>query len=249
MAFTRIASILLPKGKTVHKTFGLDVPLFYDSSSKIIAQSKEGQILKETTVFIWDEAPMAPRYALEIVDRTLKSMMNNNLPFGGKIMVLGGDFRQLLPIKINGTRDEAVNLSIKNSILWNNFSTFELRTNMRVLPEEVEFAKFLIDIGDGTLNDQNYYIELSEHCVIPEKGDLVQEIFGELINEKKFDEMSECAILSARNVDVDEINEQVTNLLDLGSERIYTGIDSTQNCDNGEMSEILLPEYLNSLNP
>ena len=61
--------------------------------------------------------------------------------------------------------------------------------------------------------------------------------------------MSECAIISARNVDVDEINEQVTNLLDLGSERIYTGIDSTQNCDNGKMSEILLPEYLNSLNP
>ena len=55
--------------KSVHKKFGLDVPLFHDSPSKIKAQSKKGQILKETKVFIWDEAPVAPRYALEIVDK------------------------------------------------------------------------------------------------------------------------------------------------------------------------------------
>ncbi|XP_058808397.1 uncharacterized protein LOC131673993 [Phymastichus coffea] len=105
MAFTGIAAILLPQGKTVHKTFGLPVPMYSDSSS-ITAQSKDGLLLKETKVFIWDEAPMAPRYALEIVNRTLQQFMNNNLPFGGKVMVLGGDFRQLLPIKINESRTE-----------------------------------------------------------------------------------------------------------------------------------------------
>ena len=249
MAFTGIASILLPKGKTVHKTFGLPVPLFSDSSSNILEQSKEAEILKETKVLIRDEAPMAPRYALEIVDRTLKSIMKNDLPFGGKIMVLGGDFRQLLPIKVNGTRDEILNLSIKNSILWNKFSTYELKTNMRVLQEEIEFAKFLLDVGDGTFNDQNDCIELLEHCILSKNECIVQKVYGKLMEQKKFDGMSQCAILSARNVDVDEINEQVTNLLDENTERIYTAIDSIKNCDNGEMSEVLLLEYLNSLNP
>ena len=249
MAFTGIASILLPKGKTVHKTFGLPVPLFSDSSSNILEQSKEAEILKETKVLIRDEAPMAPRYALEIVDRTLKSIMKNDLPFGGKIMVLGGDFRQLLPIKVNGTRDEILNLSIKNSILWNKFSTYELKTNMRVLQEEIEFAKFLLDVGDGTFNDQNDCIELLEHCILSKNECIVQKVYGKLMEQKKFDGMSQCAILSARNVDVDEINEQVTNLLDENTERIYTAIDSIKNCDNGEMGKVLLPEYLNSLNP
>ena len=92
LAFTGIAATLLPEGKTVHKTLGLPVLLFFDSSSNIKIQSEAGQQLKNVDVFIWDEAPMAPRYALEIMDRKLKDIMQNNLLFGGKIVILGGDF-------------------------------------------------------------------------------------------------------------------------------------------------------------
>lgn len=45
MAFTDIAATLLPTGRTVHKTFGLPVPLFIDSSSNIKIQSKKAQYL------------------------------------------------------------------------------------------------------------------------------------------------------------------------------------------------------------
>ena len=114
MAYTGIAAILLPKGKTAHKTIGIPVNTYSDSTSNIKAQSKEAQLLREKDVFIWDEAPMAPRYTLEIVDRALKEFINNNLPFGGKIFIMGGDFRKWLPVKIGGTRNEVVNLSIKS---------------------------------------------------------------------------------------------------------------------------------------
>ena len=121
MAFPGISAILLPEGKTVHKTFGLPVPLYSDSSSNIKVQSNQGEYLKNVDFFIWDEAPMAPRYALEVADRTLRDMMNNNKPFGGKVIVLGGDFRQLLSVKVRGTRTETVSLSIKYSELWRHF--------------------------------------------------------------------------------------------------------------------------------
>ena len=117
MAFTGIAATLLPKGMTVHKVLGLLVPLLSDSSSNIPVQSKEGQFLRQTDVFIWDEAPMAPRYVLEIMDKTLEDIMSNDLLFGGKIVILGGDFRQLLPILPRSIRSETINLSIKSSIL------------------------------------------------------------------------------------------------------------------------------------
>jgi len=83
---------------------------------------------------------MAPRYALEIMDRTLRDIINNDLLFGGKIVLLGGNFRQLLPIKVYGTRNEIVNLSIKFSSVWKYFVNYSLTQNMRVLPEKIEFA-------------------------------------------------------------------------------------------------------------
>ncbi|XP_018404137.1 PREDICTED: uncharacterized protein LOC108780818 [Cyphomyrmex costatus] len=206
------SATLLPAGKTVHKTFGLPVPLFADSSSRIKIQSKEAKYLKETDIFIWDEAPMAPRYALEIMDRTLRDIMNNDLPFGGKIVVLG--------------------------------------ENMRVLPEETEFAKFLLDMGDGVLNDSNDNIQLPNCCIAPINADIVQDIYGDLIKNKEFNKIAKCAILSARNADVDEINKRVVELLETFEERIYTSTDSTENCgDNGDIGEALLPEYLNTLSP
>ena len=86
-----ITATLLPNRKTVHKVLGLHVPLLSDFSSNFSLQSKEGQFLRQTDVFVWDEAFMTPGYALEITDRTLRDVRNNDL-FGGKITILGSDF-------------------------------------------------------------------------------------------------------------------------------------------------------------
>jgi len=75
MAFTGIAATLLPNRKTIHKILGLPVPLFANSTSNIKVQSKEPKKLKLVNIFIIDEAPMAPRYVLEIMDRTLRDIM------------------------------------------------------------------------------------------------------------------------------------------------------------------------------
>ena len=248
MAFTGIAAILLPQGKTVYKTFGMPVPLFYDSVSNIKNQSKDAEYLKNVDIFIWDEAPIAPRYALELIGRTLRAFMNVDLPFGGKIMLLGGDFRQLLPVKVNATRSELVNLSIKFSTLWKHLSVFLLTENMRTLPGEVEFAKYLLSVGNGTLNDNDNNLKAPEQCIAKRTDDIVEATFKGLINNRRYENIAKVAVLSARNVDVEEINYRVVELLDKSTERIYTSIDSTENCDNGDINDVILPEYLNTLN-
>ncbi|XP_070517882.1 ATP-dependent DNA helicase pif1-like [Cardiocondyla obscurior] len=250
MVFTEIAATLLPFGKTVHKTFGLPVPLFADSTSTIKIQSKEAQNLKEIDVFIWDKAPMAPRYALDIMDKLLQDIMENSLPIGEKVVILGGNFRQLLPIKIRGTRSEIVNLSIKYSNVWKYFTKLSLTQNMRVKPEEIEFAKFLLDMGDGKVNDSENNIQMPQCCIAPAKANIVIDIFGELIKKQDFNDMAKCAILSSRNVNVKKINKQVVELLNIFEERIYTSVDSIENCGNDEdIINSLIPEYLNTLSP
>ena len=73
--------------------------------------------------------------------------------------------------------------------------------------------------------------------------------YGHLIKEKKYKAASRCTILSARNVDVNEISQKVDDLLNVATERIYTGVDSAESNDNEEICEALLAEYLNSLAP
>ena len=55
-------------------------------------------------MIIWDEVAMTKRQCVETLDRSLQDIMECGLPFGGKVMVFGGDFRQVLPVVTRGTR-------------------------------------------------------------------------------------------------------------------------------------------------
>ena len=62
--------------------------------------------------------------------------------------------------------------------------------------------------------------------------------------------MASCAILAPRNVDVDDINEEVLQLLDESTEKIFTSIDELDLDENNqEMTRLISQEFLNSLNP
>ena len=114
MAWTGIASILLPKGMTSHRTFRLPLDLNSIETAFLKLESDKKK-LREVDLIIWDEASMIPKKALEIVDRTLRDVCTNDTLFGGKLIVLGGDFRQILPVLKNGFRSAIVEDIIKNS--------------------------------------------------------------------------------------------------------------------------------------
>lgn len=67
-------------------------------------QSALGTLLKMSKLILWDEAPMVNRCAIEAVDKMLKDITDCNLPFEGKVVVFGGDFRQVLPVVRRGKR-------------------------------------------------------------------------------------------------------------------------------------------------
>ena len=68
---------------------------------------------------------MIPKKALEIIDRTLRDLCTNDLPFGGKLIILGGDFRQILPVMKHGFRSAIIENTIKYSELWHLFKIFK----------------------------------------------------------------------------------------------------------------------------
>ena len=89
VACTGIAATLLIEGRTVHSTFQLPLDLNETSPSNMTLNSKKAVVLREADLIIWDEAPMAPIQAVNTIDRLFRKIMNNNFPFGGKVIVLG----------------------------------------------------------------------------------------------------------------------------------------------------------------
>ena len=51
---------------------------------------------------------MSHRHLIEALDRTLQNIMNNNQLLGGKLLTLGDDFRQILPVVRRGRRPAIV---------------------------------------------------------------------------------------------------------------------------------------------
>ena len=119
-----IASLLLDGDRTAHYRFKIPLICDKETTCDIKLNSKLGNLIKNTKLFIWDEAPMADKYVYETVDRSFRDIMQQvnsdleKIPFGGKIMVFGGDFRQILPIVKHGNRSSIVSQCINRSFLW-----------------------------------------------------------------------------------------------------------------------------------
>ena len=134
-------------------------------------------------LIIWDEAPIVHKHCLEAVDLSLRDLMrvynelSMEMPFGGKTVVLGGDFRQILPVVPKGSRQDIVNSTINSSYIWSSCKVLRLTNNMRLLSiksgEEAsklkDYSEWVASIGDGVIrapNDGEVNIDLPTDIVL-----------------------------------------------------------------------------------
>ena len=105
VASSGIAATLLPGGRTAHSAFKLPLKMIGNENyvCNISKNSGIAEVIKRCSLIIWDECTMAHKNALEAVDRTLRDIRGNNVPMGGIVLVLSGDFRQTLPVIPKGT--------------------------------------------------------------------------------------------------------------------------------------------------
>jgi predicted ATPase len=98
IASSGITFLLLLGGRTAHPRFKIPIDLHDESTCNITQQMKVAQLVRKADLIIWDETPMMHCRAFEAVDRTLRDLMQlddarvTEKIFGGKTMVLGGDF-------------------------------------------------------------------------------------------------------------------------------------------------------------
>ncbi|CAN7119900.1 unnamed protein product, partial [Brassica rapa subsp. narinosa] len=235
VASSGIASLLLPGGRTAHSRFGIPLNPDEFSSCTIAHGTDQANLVKEASLIIWDEAPMMNKHCFEALDRSLSDIVgkHKNKPFGGKVVVFGGDFRQVLPV-INGAgRAEIVLATLNFSYLWEHCKVLKLTKNMRLLsgcltPEEAkdlkDFSEWILKVGEGKLaepNDGEAEIDIPSEFLITNFEDPIEAIskavYGDYLSlqenkEPKF--FQERAILCPTNEDVNMVNDYMLDKLD-----------------------------------
>lgn len=120
-ATTGIAADLLTGGRTAHSGFKIPLSANDTSVSNMKVPSTDSMKLKEASLLIIDEASMLSTHSLRVIDLLLREIMNDIRPFGGKVLILGGDFRQTTNVVPRGSVTDIIELCVKNSPLWRHF--------------------------------------------------------------------------------------------------------------------------------
>ena len=220
-----------------------------------------GRLLYSSNVLVWDEAPMCHRFSFEALDRTLKDIMNSNDAFGGKLLILAGDFRQIIPVVRRGRCPDVVNACLTKSPLWESCVKLKLCINMRVFANTnsyddqsrdhlQNYADWLLKLGEGKLpnvqSELEGVIELPYPLCVPSEKELINFVYSGLENETNQTNsqwLGERALLTIKNTDVDRLNETIMKLLP-GQEVVLKSLDTVAESDQA----ILYPqEFLNSI--
>jgi len=276
VASSGVAALLLPGGRTAHSRFKIPCEVEDDMICDVSRGTMLSELIELTSLVIWDEALMANRKCFEALDRTFRDIekVKNpeiaNIPFGGKVVVLGGDLRQILPVVEDGSKQDVIAATIIASRLWSHVEVLSLKQNMRLLcsPEDpiqqqqvAAFNKWILDIGENKIptlakegEDEGSWITIpQEFLVSPAENRLaaiVKAIYPDFHARYKDPiYLVQRAILAPTNELTHSVNDYMVPLVP-GREKEYFSSDTiAKSTAQHEAYDLLYPiEFLNSIN-
>nr|XP_027082661.1 uncharacterized protein LOC113704998 [Coffea arabica] len=251
VATSGVAASILPGGRTAHSRFKIPLDFFRNKTCQLSKQSSMAHLIIQCKLFLWDEASMAKKETIEAFDELLKDLMETADPFGGKVVVFGGDFRQPLPVIQGATKDQLIQASLLHSSLWSKMHKIKLTQNMRAVLDPA-FSQFLLAVGEGSEPiDADNQICLPSHMVIPFHN--MKESFDRLVaytfpdlklySSDPYEMISRC-ILTPKNTSVEDINDMMIQRF---PGQLFTYTSSDQTVDQRFQADY--EDFLNSQNP
>lgn len=115
--------MLIPRGRIAHSRFVIPINVDENSTCNIKQGSSLVELIAKAKLIIWDEVSMIHKHYFEAIDGAFMDILRFvnyrilHFPFGGKVVILGGNFRQILLI-IPKEIKQVLHSTI-NSYLWN----------------------------------------------------------------------------------------------------------------------------------
>ncbi len=139
-------------GQTLHsflKIFNVDRWSLQKVLNNI--KDKAGKNVKGIDILVIEECSMCDSFLFSLVDYALRNIMDKNIPFGGKQILLVGDFMQLPPVECLSMLFES------ESFLNGNFQTHYLTNNHRQ-DNKSEFYKILQECRYNKISNESFKI-------------------------------------------------------------------------------------------
>jgi hypothetical protein len=172
----------------------------------------------------------------------LKDICHSEDRFGGKLILLAGDFRQIAPVVKGGSSADSINSSIKFSYFWREVKIFHLNKSIRLKGDE-DYSKFILDVGEDRVSkirmDNSEVIPLNLINATDNLEDLIKFVYPDnILNNPEI--CCSRVILSGTNYTIDEINSIIIHKL-TGELVVLYSADTCE--DSGENREAV---YINT---
>ena len=253
VASSGIASLLLPGGQTSHSRFKIPIQIHETSQCAISKNSQLAALLRRTALIIWDKVPMQHKHCFDAVHRTLCDILDEEKHiFGGIPIIFGGDFAQILPVVMKGTRALTVDACFQRSFIWPKLQVLHLTQNMRVIndAENRIFAAWVRSLP--YLEEMRGRIALLPNIAqLDDWGKFCLSIYPKEILQNSCDNragFASKAILAWQNETVSSFNEDLIIRM-TGELETFHSSDSADINETEEEREELPVEYLNSISP
>ena len=260
-ATTGKAAMHLSKGRTFHSRFKAPLNLGEDCSLRIPLGTELAKLVWMAKFIVVDEATMLNNVLLQAMDVCFRDIMGTDVPFGGKVLVLCGDFHQTLPVIPGASRAGIVAKCLNQHPLWRHFEVMYLTKNMRVNangdPKLVAWSEWLQSVGDGLEGEE---VEVpKEICTTIEEGTkkkpmaekdslkgLIAKVFPNLQgNLADLEWLTGRSILTPTNNQRHHINDTMVQMAP-GKEVRLPSADMVDNVQDAVSFSV---EYCNSLEP
>ncbi|KAI5711550.1 hypothetical protein M8J75_001284 [Diaphorina citri] len=206
IACTQVSALLIFNGRTSHQTFGFPLDKVCRYTRDLEINEDQRSDLADVKIILWDECSMIYSWQLQLVDRLLRQLKNNDNPFGGIVVILSGDLRQFPPDVKGGNDSEMLAKSFVSSKLYNQFQTETLTKNMRTGPNEQEYEQWILDVGEGRANiPYTSDIDIPAHYIIPTFKNLKEFVFQKFVDL----EQRVSVILTPTQAGADRINREI----------------------------------------
>jgi hypothetical protein len=262
VASSGVAALMLVQGMTAHSCFKIPLDINKTTQCHLRPGSRVADIIQDARVIIWDKISMQSWHAVEAVDRAIQDLVQNPVPFGGKLVIFVGDFRQTLPLVWGGSIFDQGSECMINSSLWHNVYRFELTENLRLRTIDTDssrananFYAWLLTIGSGS-NQQDCHERVPlrfRAIVVHSDPDVVQDNairscypnFDLFANTAEHNTLAKYytkyLILAPLNSDVSCINKRCYNQFP-GPYYISRSIDESIEQDSSLKSDKAVPE-------